>query len=417
MWPVYPAKETLFAIGLLAVLVMTSVRLIQPAWWSSRPVRFAIFAAFAAMLGGVALWSIGSALGRVELVLHGTRMAYVGVLVLGPAALVLPLSALVDRILVRVTEPRQPVLAAPVLARSPALSRRAFIHAGTASLPALAAVSGARGLLSAADPPRIPVIPMRFENLHPDLEGLRILQLSDLHLGACAGLDDLAKGLDAAIAAQRPDLIVLTGDLADNPDLIAGALELVANAKARHGALASLGNHEYLHDIDITRPMYDASAIPLLVSAGRTLTVGRAKLFVAGADDPVHMHGDIAAMLRPSIESAAADAPADADFRLLLCHRPEGFGPATELGFDLTLSGHTHGGQIGLFGRSLFEKLMPGTGWWGTYARPRPTGRGRTSPSRLYTTSGFGHWFPFRIGCPTEMPILVLEGSNEARRV
>ena len=427
MWPVFPADRTLFVLFVLFVILMTSVRLIQPTRWSSRPVRISILAAFTAMLSGVALWSIGSALHHVPSILFGARVAYVGILVLGPAILVLPITALINRLLIRLAAPlpfELPVAGgvSPVPSRSPAaapappaLSRRALIHATAASLPAMAAMTGASGLLTSGRRPRLPVIPMRYENLHPDLDGLRILQLSDLHLGACAGLDDLAKGLEAAIAAHHPDLIVVTGDLADDPGLIPGALELIAGAAARHGALASLGNHEYLHDIDVTRPKYEASAIPLLVSAGRTLTIGRAKLFVGGADDPVHMEGDIASMLRPSIERAAADAEDHADFRLLLCHRPEGFGPAAAVGFDLTLSGHTHGGQIGLFGRSILETLRPGTGWWGTYSRPRPDlpSARRTplagSPSRLYTTSGFGHWFPFRVGCPTEMPIIVLE--------
>jgi predicted MPP superfamily phosphohydrolase len=295
--------------------------------------------------------------------------------------------------------------------RAFSLSRRAVIRAGTASLPAMAAMTGASGLATAWQRPRIPVIPMRFEGLHPDLEGLRILQLSDLHLGACAGLDDLKRSLDEVMAGQQPDLIVVTGDLADDPSLIPGALDLVTRARARYGAIASLGNHEYLHDIAVTRPKYEASAVPLLVSAGRTLSIGRARLFIGGSDDPVHMHGDIAGMLRPSIARAASHAPAAADFRLLLCHRPEGHGPAADHGFDLTLSGHTHGGQLGLFGRSLLEKLRPGTGWWGTYARTRRDGR----RSRLYTTSGFGHWFPFRVGCPTEMPVLVLERAPGPR--
>jgi predicted MPP superfamily phosphohydrolase len=130
------------------------------------------------------------------------------------------------------------------------------------------------------------------------------------------------------------------------------------------------------------------------------------------------MHGDLARMLRPSIASAASHAPRGADFRLLLSHRPEGFAPAAEHGFDLTLSGHTHGGQLGLLGRSVFDLLRPGTGWWGTYERQRPLTSGArrsvlaASPSRLYTTSGFGHWFPFRVGCPTELPIIVLEGAG-----
>lgn len=418
MWLLLPPRDTLFVVGAMSVVVMTSVRLIQPEWWKARVVRGSVFVAFGGLLSGVALWTVGHHTNNFPFIFAGAAIAYVGILVLAPAVLVLPLSAALDRGLVYVTRPRVAPRDLPLgreTAPRRSLSRRGLLRAGAASLPAIAAAAGASGFASATQRPRMPIVPMRYANLHPDLEGFRILQLSDLHLGECLGLDDLEKGLEAALAARRPDLIVLTGDLADDPSLIPAALALVARAAGRHGALASLGNHEYLHSIEVTRPLYEASTIPLLVSSGRTLHVGRARLFVGGADDPVFMGGDIAGMLGPSIEGAAAAAPAYADFRLLLCHRPEGHAPAAAQGFDLTLSGHTHGGQVGLLGRSLFEYLRPGTSWWGTYerARPKTTSACRTrlgsSPSRLYTTSGFGHWFPFRLGCPTEMPLIVLE--------
>ena len=374
MWPVLPARDTLLVVGVMVIVVMTSVRLIQPEWWKARAVRASVFVAFAGTLFGITLWTVGLHTGHFSFVTTGAGIAYVGLLVLAPAVLVLPVSAALDRGLMHLTRPRAPAPAPPAIsgATRSRLSRRGLIRASAASLPALAAATGASGFTSAKQRPRMPIVRMRYEDLHPDLEGFRILHLSDLHLGACLGLADLEQGLEAALAAQRPDLIVLTGDLADDPSLIPGALELVARAAARHGALASLGNHEYLHGIDVTRPHYEASAIPLLVASGRTIDVGRARLFVGGADDPVHMGGDIAWMLTPSIEGAAAEAPESADFRLLLCHRPEGHGPAAENGFDLTLAGHTHGGQVGLLGRSLFEYLKPGTSWWGTYERPRP---------------------------------------------
>jgi uncharacterized protein len=430
MWPVIPPREALVIIGLMFIAVMTSARLIQPEWWKTRAVRAFVFLAFAGMMSGLALWAIGNHVGRFSLVLTGAGITYIGILVLAPAALVLPLSAVLDRGLMFAARPRGPLApggdfdanAAAKVRTSKSVSRRGLIRAGAAALPALAAATGASGFASAKLRPRMPIVRMRYEGLHPDLEGFRILHLSDLHLGACVALQDLEQALEAALAVQRPDLIVVTGDLADDPSLIPGALELVARAAARHGALTSLGNHEYLHDIKVTRPHYDASTIPLLVSSGRTLDVGRARLFVGGADDPIHMGGDIAGMLTPSIVRAAATAPRHADFRLLLCHRPEGLGPAAANGFDLTLSGHTHGGQVGLFGRSLFEHLRPGTSWWGTYQQARPaTAAARrsalaTTPSRLYTTSGFGHWFPFRLGCPTEMPVIVLEGALQPAR-
>lgn len=431
MWPVFPALDTLKVAAVLFVIAMTSARLLQPAFWRTRPVRLAVFAAFGAMLAGLAVWATGRSFDHLPTVHAGAGLTYAAILVTAPAILVLPVTALTDRVLSRLllrapaparasSPPTGASTSAPAAPRR-ALSRRSLLRASTLSIPAMAAMTGASGLVTAGKRPRMPVIPMRFENLHPDLEGLRILHLSDLHLGVCAGLADLERALEAAVAARQPDLIVLTGDLADDPSLIPGALALVARAGARHGALASLGNHEYLHDIAVTRPLYEASPVPLLVSAGRTLAIGKARLYVGGSDDPLHIEGDIEGMVRPSIERAADAAPPDADFKLLLCHRPEGFGPAASTGFDLTLSGHTHGGQLGVMGRSVLEWLRPGTGWWGTYARKRPGSvaarrtKLESTPSRLYTTSGFGHWFPFRLGCPTEMPVIILErGPRDA---
>ena len=453
MWPILPPREALLIVGAMFIVVMTSARLIQPQWWQSRAVRAATFLSFAGMLTGLAIWAAGISLGRWPYVTTGAGLTYIGILVLAPAVLVLPLSALLDRGLMRATRPRGPlapggefttfprfarsarVVRPPASLRSagglefdasatvrPRISRRGMIRAGAASLPAIAAATGASGFAAADARPRMPIVTMTYDGLHPDLEGFRILHLSDLHLGACRGLPDLERGLEAVLAVQRPDLIVLTGDVADDATQIAGAMELVTRAAARYGALASLGNHEYLHGIEHTRPHFEASRVPLLVSTGRTLEVGRARLFVGGADDPVQIGGDIAKLLTPSIESAAAHAPAHADFRLLLCHRPEGLVPAAANGFDLTLAGHTHGGQVGLFGRSLLAWIRPETSWWGTYERPRPSSRSARrsalfgSPSRLYTTSGFGHWFPFRLGCPTEMPLVVLRAGKSATR-
>ncbi|MDF2693291.1 MAG: metallophosphoesterase [Labilithrix sp.] len=428
MWPIFPGSLTVMVIGAMLVLVLLAMRIVQPAWWSARPARVGVLVAFGGMLVGVALWGAGRSLDDLRLVHTGAGIAYVGVLVILPAAIVMPVAALIDRVLVRVTHPAVVTsLPSPPAQTTPRLemSRRTLIRLGSTSLPAMAAMGGASGLVTAQRDPTMPVIRLRWPGLHPDLVGLRILHLSDLHLGVCLGLEDLERALRVARATQRPDLIVLTGDLADDASLIPAALRLIAEARPRHGAFASLGNHEYLHDIAVTRPLYESSPVPLVCASGRSVRIGRSTLFVGGADDPVHMGGDIPWFLTPSIEAAAAEAPLHADFRLLLCHRPEGHGPAATNGFDLTLSGHTHGGQLGMFGRSVLEKIKPGIGWWGSYAKKRPpeiararaegTSPGPGGPSRLYTTSGFGHWFPFRFGCPTEMPLIVLEGDPRPR--
>ncbi len=435
MWPAFPPSLVIILVAAMLVLVLFAMRIVQPVWWRSRPARALVFFAFGALLFGLTLWGAGRSLESLWMVHAGAGIAQGGVLVLLPAAVVAPVAALFDRVLFAV-----PALAAATdgpPANAPArrrklsatrvkVSRRALIRFGSASLPAMAAMGGASGFVQAKRDPTIPVVRLSWPGLHPDLHGLRILHLSDLHLGACLGLEDLKRGLEIARAAHRPDLIVLTGDLADDATLIPEALRLVATANARYGALASLGNHEYLHDITVTRPLYEKSPVPLLCASGRAIRIGRATLYAGGADDPVHMGGDIPWFLTPSIDAAAAAAPAHADFRMLLCHRPEGHGPAADRGFDLTLAGHTHGGQVGMLGRSLLERLEPGIGWWGSYAKARPaeiararelgTTSGPGGPSRLYTTSGFGHWFPFRMGCPTEMPLVILERQADPDR-
>jgi hypothetical protein len=368
----FPPPHTLFVIAFMAGLVFFAIRFAQPGWWKHWKLA-ALF--FAVLLFGVAIWLCGYSS-------EGCAIAYAGILVFFPVAVMLPAVARVDRALEK---------------RGRTFSRRALL-----SLPVGAALTSASGFARASDPPRIREIALRFPDLHPDLRGLRILQVSDVHLGAGRTLEDL----QAALREVQVDLIALTGDLADDPHLIPAALRMIVDKRARYGAFACLGNHEY-HNVE-SRPFYEASSVPLLVGDGRSVRVGRAKLFIGGADDPRHMRGRIDRMLAATIHAAAAKG-AEADFRLLLCHRPEGFGPAAESGFDLTLAGHTHGGQIGILGKSLFELIDKTTGWWGAYVRKSKSGR----LARLYTTSGFGHWFHFRIGCPTELPILVLEGGSE----
>jgi predicted MPP superfamily phosphohydrolase len=397
MWPVFPLSQTILVVAILTAVVLLTMRVVQPAWWRSRRRWTVLLVALAAIATGILLWIGGTAVDDTRVVCLGAGVTYSAILVGFPAVVALPLSGALDRIVAR-----------GGVEDGPKLSRRAMLRFGAGSFPVVAAASGASGLVSGREAPVLRTVPMRFPGLHPDLVGLKILQLSDLHLGAYRTPEDVERAL-ASVKAHAPDLIVVTGDLADYPDFIPTALRAIEAAAPRFGAFACLGNHEYLQGIHLTRPLIEASNVPLLVGTGRTIAVRRARLFIGGSDDPVEMHGDIAGMVRDSIASAAREAPRDADFRLLLCHRPEGLGPAAENGFDLTLAGHTHGGQLGFLGRSLLEKVSPHVPWWGAYARPRP-GHPR-GPSRLYTTSGFGHWFPFRVGCPTEMALVVLEGG------
>lgn len=377
--------------------------------------RDATKGAYGALVGGLfvahAAWATGPHHPTVSAV--GARCTSVGLVLFSAFVVSLPLAGLAHRVLDWFFLPEDheaPGARVTLTPRAPYVSRRAFVSGATALVPAIAVGSGVHGFFTARSGTDVKTLPLVFPHLPPELEGLTILHLSDLHLGVSkhvADLERLLEGLDDA-RPRRPDLIVFTGDLAEDLRQLRPALELAHAFRPRLGVFASLGNHEYLRGIHAVRPIFDRSPVPLLVNRGTELTVGNAKLFVGGVDDPVVVQTDIRPWLRPNVEAAMRQASSSA-FRLLLSHRPEGFDEAERIGVDLTLAGHTHGGQIGFNGKSAFEPLFPDGYLWGPYARGR---------SRLYTTSGFGHWFPFRIGCPTEAPLLVLRRAEEtdARR-
>ena len=85
-----------------------------------------------------------------------------------------------------------------------------------------------------------------------------------------------------------------------------------------------------------------------------------------------------------------------------MSHRPMALDYAADRGIPLTLAGHTHGGQIGFNGRSLLYAINPERSMWGQYER---------RDSKLYVSAGAGHWFPYRLGCPAEIPIYTLTSA------
>jgi predicted MPP superfamily phosphohydrolase len=282
---------------------------------------------------------------------------------------------------------------------APVPERRRFLRASLAAVPLLTSTAVTNGVLGSTAAARMPVLPMRFPGLPPRLAGFRMLHVTDAHIGLYVQLRDLEELLVRA-AEYRPDLVLLTGDMCDHLPSYPEVLRLIEGLEAPFGAFASLGNHEYFRGIQQIRKEYDRSAVPLLVDRGVVLQVRGQALHLAGADDPRYL-GDPHAYsrLQGFVERSQDAAPADA-FRILLSHRSQGLDYAAPLGVHLTVSGHTHGFQVGMGGRSLFESYMPERYIWGRYQK---------GASQLYTSSGVGHWFPFRLGCPPEAPILVLE--------
>jgi uncharacterized protein len=331
----------------------------------------------------LAAWSRGHGL--------GVTVAWTLIPVLIGVLLTLPLALLVRHAprLVR----KKSVAAAE--GSGPLLTRRAAL-----ALPVCAGAAATIGFTHSERGAELREIPVGSAGLHPSLRGLRILQLSDLHLGTGLDTGDLKLILDRA-AALRPDLVVLTGDVADKLDALEAALPLFARLAPPLGTYAVLGNHEYMSGaLERMIAAYRESAVTLLVDETRTLEIGDAQLSVIGIDDP---YGKNESTFFDRALSASDPGPR-AGFRLLLSHRPDALDAAAARGIDLVLSGHTHGGQIGWWGRSLFERLGLARRMWGMY---------RAGATQLYTSAGAGDWFPFRINCPREAPLLTLVSERK----
>ncbi|MBI2376506.1 MAG: metallophosphoesterase [Deltaproteobacteria bacterium] len=284
--------------------------------------------------------------------------------------------------------------------------RRRFLRASIATIPLASAGSGPAGAVSAYSGPVLRRIEISFASLPPELDGLKILQISDVHLGPFVGVDQVERAV-ALAAPHRPDLVALTGDIADDYEKLLPALRAIERLEAPLGAFAIFGNHENARGRDAAARIYAKTRIRLLVREGVLIDRAGKRIWLGGGDDPMGL-GDFYA---PYLEKTAAltdiGCPDDVSFKVMLTHRPLGWHGAKGRGYDLTLAGHTHGLQVAAFGRSIFEPWFPEESLLGLYW---------DGEAALYTTAGLGHWIPFRLNCPTEVPLIVLRRPKPRER-
>jgi predicted MPP superfamily phosphohydrolase len=217
---------------------------------------------------------------------------------------------------------------------------------------------------------------------------VRIVQITDLHLGTMLYPGRLAPVLSAIQEAQ-PDILVSTGDLVDSPLRNAPELaKLIKSIVTPLGKFAVTGNHESYHGLDEALAFTEAAGFQILRNDSIMI---KNLLAVAGVDDPA-----VASEANPNEAALLSALPTDL-FRLLLKHRPES-GRASEGLFDLQLSGHTHRGQIFPFGYviRLFYPMIDGL------YKISPT-------SHVYTSRGTGTWGPpIRLFAPPEITVIDL---------
>jgi predicted MPP superfamily phosphohydrolase len=229
------------------------------------------------------------------------------------------------------------------------------------------------------------------------LDGYRIVQLSDLHLGPL--LDRrFAASLAERVNALAPDLVVVTGDLVDGGVGRVGAeVEPLGALRARHGVFFVTGNHDYYSGADAWVARMRALGWRALRNERVAIEDAGAAFDLAGVDDH---HG---ALVEPGggedLERALAGRDSARPL-LLLAHDPATFRRASREGVDLQLSGHTHGGQIWPFR------------WAVRLTVPWVEGLHRVGASALYVSRGTGFWGPpMRLGAPAEITELVLRAG------
>lgn len=285
----------------------------------------------------------------------------------------------------------------------PLLGRRRLLEGAVIAVPALSTGTAILGIGGAFVDTAIQPRKLAFRGLAPELAGLKILQITDLHLGAFITRKGVSELIERAREA-RPDLVLLTGDICDYLPWLEFALKEVETIEAPLGHFAVMGNHEYYRGARATRLDYARSAVRLLDDEHVVLQHAGRRLMLLGVDDPAGSNKRGHAHYAAHADKALDGAPSDVDFSLALCHRPSGFQAIAERGVHLTLSGHTHGAQAGYGGRSVLEPLLPEWQLWGEYKR---------GASSLYTSSGAGHWATFRLGCPSEAPLIELAALEE----
>jgi predicted MPP superfamily phosphohydrolase len=273
-------------------------------------------------------------------------------------------------------------------------ARRRLIHtAGGALLAAPFAVVGYGALVERLDF-QVREVDIRVPNLPDGLDGLRLLHLSDIHLSAFLSEKELARVIDSA-NELRPHLALVTGDLiTQGGDPLEACLRQIARLRADAGVLACMGNHEdYARVEKLTEREGARLGVPFLRHRAQPLHFGGALLNVAGVDYQRSGQTYLRGAERLVLPGA---------YNVLLSHNPDVFPVAAEKGFDLTLAGHTHGGQVTV--EILHQSINAAR-----FFTPFVYGLYRRGAAAEYVTRGIGTiGVPVRFGAPPEIALLRL---------
>lgn len=251
------------------------------------------------------------------------------------------------------------------------------------------------GLLGAQFGVRIKRVTIPLKNFPRELAGLKIIQITDLHVGPTIRREFVKQVVHLANQAEA-DLIVVTGDVADGMvsdlrDEIAPLSEL----RAKLGKFYVPGNHEYYWEGAAWIDRMKSLGFTALLNSHQIVESSGRRFAIAGISDPAAV---AARCEGPDLVKAARGIPCDAFPKILLCHQPQFAESTAKEGFDLQISGHTHGGQF-----------FPWT-WIAARVHRHNHGLHRLGNLSIYVSRGTGYWGPpVRLGAPPEVTLIVLQ--------
>ena len=350
---------------------------------------------WAVLLGSAVLMPLGF-LGRRRLRGRWAGfLTWAGLLCMGLFSSLFVLTVLRDAVLV--------LAWLPALLWPEQLPMQALHRYSAAAVPLLGLFASAWGFWSARRTARVVRIDVPIANLPPGLHGFSVAQISDVHVGPTIRRGYLQRIVER-VNTLGADMVAVTGDLVDGrvAELAAHVAPLAALV-SRHGTFFVTGNHEYYSGADAWITELRRLGVQVLLNQHVVLQHGAspgaghagAELLVAGVADYGAHHFD--ASHRSDPQAALHGAPAHVTTRMLLAHQPRSAEAAARAGFDLQLSGHTHGGQF----------------WpWNHFVRfqqPFTAGLHRLHQLWIYTNSGTGYWGPpKRFFVPSEITHLRL---------
>ena len=271
-------------------------------------------------------------------------------------------------------------------------TRREFLGFAAAITPPLLTLSLTGIALSQLNQFRVRRLVVPIRELPRDLDGITIAQVSDMHVGRFTS-GRVLRDMVRAVNELRADLVLLTGDLINDAlTSLDEGIDLVRAIDPRLGLYLIEGNHDLIENASEFERRVKESGIPFLLDESAIVSVRGAPVQLLGLSWTRHHAPNHDAEISRSVRALLQQRRPDA-FPILLAHHPHAFDAAVEAQMPLTLSGHTHGGQLMLneqlgFGPAIFRY------WSGLYTRGQ---------SKLIVSYGVGNWFPVRANAPAEL--------------